>query len=119
MAYEYGYGILEDQLIALLSSGVPDFIAAEKLIAQGANINAEGKNPDENMLSEILSGCCWFDYENEINEECQGECDNCQENLNLNPAAVKLWSRLSTFFLITALTLIRKMDVSDPNVCGR
>ena len=39
MAYDYGYGNLEDKLIDLLRSGTPDFDAAEELIRQGADIN--------------------------------------------------------------------------------
>lgn len=94
MAYEYGYGALEDQLIALFCSGTPDFVAAENLISQGADLNAVGKDPDENMLSEILSGGCWSEYENE-NEEC----DNCQENRDLNPCGGENMVKVIHFFL--------------------
>lgn len=54
MRYNYGYGELENKLIELFTSGAPDFDAAEKLIKQGADVNATGKMPDENVLSEIL-----------------------------------------------------------------
>ena len=56
MAFAYGYGELEDQIIRLLRMDPPDFTAAERLIAKGANLNASGNDPDENILSEILSG---------------------------------------------------------------
>lgn len=56
MAWDYGYGKLEDQLIDLFHSGPPDFAAAEELIRQGAAVNAVGKEDDENILSEILCG---------------------------------------------------------------
>ena len=56
MRYNYGYGELENKLIELFTSGAPDFDAAEKLIKQGADVNATGKMPDENVLSEILHG---------------------------------------------------------------
>ncbi len=54
MDYDYGFGALENELIQLFHSGVPDFEAAEDLIRQGADINAIGKNDDKNVLSEIL-----------------------------------------------------------------
>lgn len=60
MAYEYGYGVLEDQLIDLFRSGPPDFEAAKELLSQGANLNAVSeKSEGENILSEILRGY-WY-----------------------------------------------------------
>lgn len=56
MAFEYKYGVLEDQLIDLLRSGVPDFDRADELIQLGADLNAMGRRDDENILSEILRG---------------------------------------------------------------
>lgn len=56
MAYEYGYGKLEDQLIDLFRAGAPDFEAAEELLRQGADLNATGRRDDDNILSEILAG---------------------------------------------------------------
>lgn len=56
MAYDYGYGELGNQLVELFSSGPPDFDAAQKLIQQGADLNAAGNDQDENILSEVLYG---------------------------------------------------------------
>lgn len=41
MAYDYGYGNLGNEIIKLFSKGEPDFEAAEELIKQGADLNAE------------------------------------------------------------------------------
>lgn len=62
MAYDYGYGDLGNKLIELFRSGAPDFDAAEDLIRQGADINAIGKDDDENILSEILGGYWWSEH---------------------------------------------------------
>ncbi len=61
MSHEYGYGVLEDQLIDLFCcSGSPHFEAAEALIARGADLNAVSpQTSDENVLSEILQGY-WY-----------------------------------------------------------
>lgn len=56
MAYDYGFGELGNRLITLFRSAPPDFDAAEELLMQGADINAIGRNDDENILSEILIG---------------------------------------------------------------
>ncbi len=96
MDYEYGYGALEDQLISLFCSGAPDFTVAENIISQGADLNAVGKYPDENMLSEIISGYCWSEYENENDNE---ECDNCQENRDLNHSRGETMVKIIRFFL--------------------
>lgn len=76
MAYDYGYGKLENELIDLLCSGKPDFHAAEALIRQGADINATGKHDDENVLSEILTG--QVDIAGDL-------CDDCTENRGIDP----------------------------------
>jgi len=54
MGYEYGYGVLEDELIALLRRSSPDYSAAEDLIARGADLNAQGKEKNTNILAGIL-----------------------------------------------------------------
>ena len=41
MEYDYGYGNLGNEIIKLFSKGEPDFDAAEELIKQGADLNAE------------------------------------------------------------------------------
>ncbi len=53
---DHGYGELENRMIEIFrSSGVPDYRAAEKLIRSGADVNAQGKKTNENVLSAILS----------------------------------------------------------------
>lgn len=55
--FYYGYGEKEDRIINLMRTPMPDFAAAEALIAQGADLNAvSDEDPDENMLSETLFG---------------------------------------------------------------
>ena len=88
MACDYGYGELENQLIDLFRSGAPDFAAAEELLRKGADLNAVGKDDDENILSEILSGYWWSERGDTISEACDNcsekHCDNCEHNLNPN-----------------------------------
>lgn len=55
MAYDYGYGALENKLIELFLSGTPDFELAEELLQRGADVNAIGSDDSNNILSEILS----------------------------------------------------------------
>ncbi|MBD5100939.1 MAG: hypothetical protein HDT29_06815 [Clostridiales bacterium] len=55
MAYDYGYDELSNKLIELFYTCNPDYKTAEELIKQGADVNAIGKNDDENILSTILS----------------------------------------------------------------
>ena len=64
-AYDHGYGDLEDKLIAIFKmSGPPDFETADELIRLGADVNSEGPDDDENILSEILMGYhCWHDMD--------------------------------------------------------
>jgi len=65
-AYNHGYGTLEDKLIAVLSmSGPPDFETADELIRLGADVNAEGPDDDDNVLSEILCGYTCWQFEDE------------------------------------------------------
>lgn len=56
MLSDNGFGKLEKKLINLLRSGEPDFDAAERLIAQGADVNAVPNDSCENVLSAILHG---------------------------------------------------------------
>ena len=56
MGKTYGYTPQRYALITLFTSGTPDFKAAEKLIRQGADVNDQGDDKYENMLSEILLG---------------------------------------------------------------
>ena len=89
MAYDYGYGEFGNKLIELFRSGAPDFNAAEELIRQGVDLNAIGKDDDENILSEILSGYWWSEHGDTISDACddcdESHCDDCEHNRNLNP----------------------------------
>lgn len=95
MAYEHGYGDLENKLIDLFRSGAPDLDAAEALIRQGADINAIGKEDDKNILSEILSGYQWSKHGNAISDAC----DNCEHDRNLNPNPGASMCAIIRFFL--------------------
>ena len=55
----YGYTPLSYALIELFESENPDFLTAEKLIQQGADVNDQGDDKSENVLSEILYGACF------------------------------------------------------------
>lgn len=54
MALDYGYGDLENELIELFSNISPDFKKAEELLKLGADVNALGEDPYENVLSTII-----------------------------------------------------------------
>jgi len=56
MESKYGYTPLSYALIELFESDSPDFSIAEKLIQQGADVNNQGDDKSENVLSEILYG---------------------------------------------------------------
>ena len=103
MAYDYGYGDLENKLIELFRSGAPDFDAAENLIQQGADVNAVGKDDNENILSEILSGYWWSEHGETISDicdDCDGShCDDCEHNRNLNPKLGPSMCAIICFFL--------------------
>ena len=57
----YGYKPLSWELIELLTSGPPDFAAAEELIRRGADVNDQGDDKSRNVLSELLEGY-WSSY---------------------------------------------------------
>ena len=101
MAYDYGE--LEDKLISLLRNGAPDFDAAEALIQQGADINALGKNDDENILSEILFGYWQSKYSDTLSDACDdcigSHCVDCEYNRNLNPNLGESMCAIIRFFL--------------------
>lgn len=88
MAYDYGYGELNNRLIELFESGTPDFEAAKGLINQGADLNAIGRDDGENILSEILGGYWWSEYDespDNLCNHCEKEnCFGCQYNNNPN-----------------------------------
>ncbi len=101
MAYDYGYGILGNKLIDLFCSGAPDFEAAQALLDQGADLNAVGKDDDENILSEILSGYGNNSQGNTANPACkicfEACCDNCAHSLS--PSAGQSMCQIIRFFL--------------------
>lgn len=59
---------LEEQLITLFRSGAPDFKAAEELISRGADVNAKGRWPGENVLTQILEGYWWSEFGDNIDD---------------------------------------------------
>lgn len=72
MAYNHGYGDLENELIDLFGKISPAFSKAEELLKAGADINALGESRDENVLSEIIREYTAFiSY-----EECKGYTQN-------------------------------------------
>ena len=92
MAYDYEYGVLGEKMIELFSKGAPDFEAAEELIKQGADLNAEGNDDEENILSEILWAYWMSAHENIIS-------DDCETNHNLNPYLGPAMCAIIRFFL--------------------
>lgn len=56
MAFDYGFGSLENELVELFHKLPLDFEKAEELLTTGADINTLNKDCDENILSEILMG---------------------------------------------------------------
>lgn len=85
----YGYDPLSYALIELFTSGAPDFAAAKELIRQGADVNAQGDDRSENVLSEILLGY-WQSGIDSSKEECQDcdtdyeQCRSCKNHANPN-----------------------------------
>ena len=90
MENTYGYKPLSYELITLFRSGAPDFAAAEDLIRRGADVNDQGNDRSENVLSEILMGywqSATGDMEQEVCNNCHlrpDECAACVHNLNPN-----------------------------------
>ena len=92
MTYDYEYGVLGEKMIELFSKGAPDFEAAEELIKQGADLNAEGNDDEENILSEILWAYWMSAHENILSDD--GETDH-----NLNPYLGPSMCEIIRFFL--------------------
>lgn len=87
MGKTYGYTPQSYALITLFTSGAPDFKAAEKLIRQGADVNDQGDDKYENILSEILvgywqSGIDWSKEECRTCETNYERCASCKHNIN-------------------------------------
>lgn len=108
MEKTYGYTPLSYELLHLFRSGIPDFEAAEKLIQQGADVNDQGDDTDENVLSEILGGY-WQSGIDHSREECQkcikgfvggaryDSCPSCEHFLNPDVGASMI--QIIKFFL--------------------
>ena len=96
MENTHGYKPLSWDLIKLLSQGPPDFAGAEKLIHQGADVNDQGEDKEENVLSRIM-----FDYTPPKQEKCdncdEDDCDICEHNPNASNGENIL--RIIKFFL--------------------
>lgn len=99
----YGYTPLSYELIELFRSGAPDFEAAETLIRHGADVNDQGDDQGENVLSEILMGY----WESSTADGTQEECYNCMRDYeycsgcehNLNPNIGESMIKIIQFFL--------------------
>ena len=52
----FGYNLHSWELITLFHSGPPDFTRAEELLRLGADVNDQGNDKNENVLSEIIEG---------------------------------------------------------------
>ena len=88
MKNTYGYTPLSYELIDLFRSGAPDFEKAADLIKRGADVNDQGNDKEENVLSEILCGY-WQsttgDSTQEACEDCEDDykdCSGCDKGLN-------------------------------------
>ena len=79
MKETFGYKPLSWELIELLTSGAPDFVAAEELIQRGADVNDQGNNKGENVLSDILWGYWQSFSEGNKSEECRA----CNETYDI------------------------------------
>jgi len=83
MAYDYGYGLLEDALIDACTEFPPDFAKIRRMIQAGANLNAvssKDSKEEGNILSEIIKGLSWGGESIYlICEECEEEtCEKCE-----------------------------------------
>ena len=84
----YGYKPQSYELINLFQSGAPDFEAAQELIQCGADVNDQGNDKGENVLSEILMGYWQSGFSDDIQEECNDcegnatQCSCCEHNHN-------------------------------------
>lgn len=103
MKKTYGYKPLSYKLIPLFRSGAPDFAAAEELIRCGADVNDQGDDKGQNVLSEILEGywrSCAADMALEGCWDCHEDyewCRGCPKSLNPDAGAAML--EVIRFFL--------------------
>lgn len=100
MPWSYGYGALEDELIALFQTAAPDFQMAEELVARGADVNATSDDDIyENMLSEILMGY-WNVEQCSDPDACTGDdCENCASHKNAPEPIGETMMKIIHFFL--------------------
>ena len=99
MAYDYGYGEFGNELIELFRFGTPDFNSAEELIRQGADLNAIGKDENQNILSEILCGY-WHSCISDVCDYCdRDDCEDCEYNRDWNPNIGPSMCSIIRFFL--------------------
>lgn len=84
----YGYKPLSWELIELLRNGEPDFEKAEQLISQGADVNDQGDDKEENVLSSLIQDYYqsrWGNPEQKVCSDCEDDgCESCEHNLNPN-----------------------------------
>lgn len=102
MSTDYGYGKLENELIALFHSGPPDFAAAEELIRQGADINAIGEDDSENVLSEILSlyeRAAYYDHICDYRNCNEFNCEDCEHYVDWGSTPGEAMCAIIRFFL--------------------
>lgn len=124
MAWEYGFGKLEDELIEAGKAYPPDFEKMKELLASGADINAIStkEEPDESILSIIILGypetddgdgrylpelCSFFlanGFDVHRSDGAFGAC--CLQNLT--------WSSYDRYILEAAKVLLRAG--ADPTV---
>ena len=69
----FGYKPYSWELIELFHSGPPDFDKAEELIRLGADVNDQGDDKDDNVLSEIIMG-----YRESRIDEDRKRCGDCK-----------------------------------------
>lgn len=103
MAFDYGFGSLENELIELFDKTSPDFAKAEKLLLSGADINALGKESEENVLSKSLEEYLFCAKWNKLDDY------RCTEEDDL--------TRGSTLCEIIRFFLAHGFDVNKENGC--
>lgn len=88
----YGYKPLSYELINLFKLGVPDFNAAEELIRCGADVNDQGDDKDENVLSEILMGYGMpNNFDDDFKDDNEHSSDTMEDlNSNLGESMIKI-----------------------------
>ncbi len=112
-AYDYGFGSLENKLVALFRCGAPDFETAGELLRSGADINADNGRDAESILSRIISGYWCSKSGDELCDKLcdQEECEDCPkrpEDVDLNPDCGRALVSVIRFFLDHGFELNRK-----------